>query len=58
MNIKQFNKLKESTSAKYEKLDKVFCPALKADIYFSSDGWHHLRYHNDRKVGSEDIEIG
>jgi nucleoside-diphosphate-sugar epimerase len=32
----------------YQKVGKVYCPALKADVVFNSDGFHHLRYNSSR----------
>ena len=32
----------------YKKLKSCFCPALQADVHFTSDGLHHLLYHRRR----------
>ncbi|MEK7107001.1 MAG: hypothetical protein AAB899_02340 [Patescibacteria group bacterium] len=32
----------------YKKLKSCFCPALQADVHFTSDGLQHLLYHRRR----------
>ncbi|MDD4995612.1 MAG: hypothetical protein PHW53_04080 [Patescibacteria group bacterium] len=48
INLEQFNKLKLAAREAYEKIGGIYCPALKADIIFNSDGFHHLRYDSNR----------
>ncbi len=52
-DFEEFKRLKEETKAEYEKIGKVYCPALKTDIVFNSDGFHHLRYDNSRSERSK-----
>ncbi len=46
--LEEINRLKEETEEKYKKIVKLFCPALKSEIYFNSEGFHHLRYDGHR----------
>ena len=48
IDLEKFNELRDLTKASYEKISKIHCPALKSDISFTSDGFHHLRYDNTR----------
>ena len=31
----------------YRAIGTIYCPLLKEDVFFNSDGLHHLRYHTD-----------
>lgn len=44
LDLEKFRGLKNKTKDEYDKVGKIYCPALKSDIVFNSDGWHHLRY--------------
>ncbi|MFH0779974.1 MAG: hypothetical protein V1928_03910 [Parcubacteria group bacterium] len=46
--LEEFHKIKIKTRAEYDRIGKVFCPALKSDIVFNSDGFHHLSYDRNR----------
>jgi hypothetical protein len=55
IKLAEINRLKAETEEKYKKIGKLNCPALKAEIFFSSEGFHHLRYdghgsERDKKV--------
>jgi hypothetical protein len=39
-----FSQLSQEAKKYYDSLEPVSCPALKADVVFNSDGYHHLRY--------------
>jgi hypothetical protein len=44
----KFKELKNLTKSNYEKIGCIYCPALQANVVFNSDGFHHLRYDNNR----------
>jgi len=47
-NLKKYAyKLRKYTTKKYSLIDKIYCPALKENIFFSSIGLRHLRYKPD-----------
>lgn len=37
-------------------IGSVFSPALKAEVYFNSDGFHHLRYDGHRSERSKKVQ--
>lgn len=45
--------LKTEAESFYRSIVKIKCPALKADVHFTSDGFHHLRYDNTRAERSK-----
>lgn len=54
-DLQKFNQLRQAIEEKYRSIGKTYSPALKADVIFNSDGWHHLRYdcsrvERDKKV--------
>jgi len=40
----KFEKLRAARLKEYRKWSSCFCPALKEYVYFTSDGFHHLRF--------------
>jgi len=44
----EFSKIKIRAETFYHSIIKVRCPALIADVHFSSDGFHHLQYDGTR----------
>jgi hypothetical protein len=36
-----------STKIFYDSIGSVHCPILKEDVFFTSDGFHHLNYNSD-----------
>ncbi|MFH1744751.1 MAG: hypothetical protein ABH881_01130 [bacterium] len=57
IDLEKFNKLKIATQEIYEKIKSVYCPALKTNIVFNSDGFHHLRYDNNRSERSKRAQL-
>jgi hypothetical protein len=53
INLEELNKLREETETIFKKIGKVFCPMLKDDVQFTSDGFHHLRYDGSRSERSK-----
>ncbi|MDD5251153.1 MAG: hypothetical protein PHT12_00795 [Patescibacteria group bacterium] len=39
-----FEQLRSDTEELYKGLGPMLCPALKEDVYFTSEGFNHLRY--------------
>ncbi len=56
INLEQFNKLKISTKETYDKIGSIYCPALRANIIFNSDGFHHLRYDCNRSERNKKVQ--
>ncbi|OGF21628.1 hypothetical protein A2316_01000 [Candidatus Falkowbacteria bacterium RIFOXYB2_FULL_38_15] len=54
--LEQFYKLKEIAKTTYERIGSIYCPALKDDIVFNSDGFHHLRYDCHRSERSKQVQ--
>jgi hypothetical protein len=52
----EFSKIKAKAAKFYDSVVRVYCPALKADVNFSSDGFHHLRYDGTRAERSKTIQ--
>lgn len=40
----------------YRSVGKVFCPALNAEVYFSAQGFHHLRYDGNNYEREKDVQ--
>lgn len=55
-DLQKFNELKQATEQKYKSIGKIYSPALKADIFFNSDGWHHLRYDCSRSERDKRVQ--
>jgi hypothetical protein len=49
----KFEKLKNLTEIEYKKVVSVYSPALKSEVVFNSDGFHHLRYDSSRAERSK-----
>ncbi|MDD3285484.1 MAG: hypothetical protein PHG95_02515 [Patescibacteria group bacterium] len=58
MNIEkeEFNKLKIEVESRYKAIGSIFSPALEASIFFNANGWHHLRYDNNRSERSKAVQ--
>lgn len=48
LNLEEFAKIKSKAEIFYKSIGCVRCPALKADVYFTSDGFHHLQFDGTR----------
>lgn len=48
-----FNQLRLDAENIYRKVGKLYCPALKSNVHFNSDGFHHLRYDQSRSERSK-----
>lgn len=53
IDLEKFEELKNSTEIEYKKIVSVYSPALKSEIIFNSDGFHHLRYDSSRAERSK-----
>jgi|SRR3989339_787393 len=47
-NLEKYKRLREQTELEYKKIVSVFCPALKSEVVFNSNGFHHLIYDSCR----------
>lgn len=57
MELNEFEKLKSSAEMLYKTLQPVLCPALRAEIYFTSDGFNHLRFDGRRIERPQNAQI-
>jgi hypothetical protein len=55
-DLEKFNELKNLTKLNYDKIGCIHSPALQANIVFNSDGFHHLRYDNNRSERSKKVQ--
>lgn len=44
LRMGNYRNLREKRRKWYKKIGKVYCPVLKADVFFTSKGFHHLIY--------------
>ncbi|MBI2459796.1 MAG: hypothetical protein HYV53_04620 [Parcubacteria group bacterium] len=56
LDLEKFNQLKDTTKLSYDKIGCIYSPALQADIVFNSDGFHHLRYDNNRSERNKRVQ--
>jgi hypothetical protein len=56
-DISNYEKIRGDAKRFYEQIGKVFCPAFKADVIFSSEGFNHLVYKNDRRERDKNVQI-
>jgi len=56
-NLQLFNQLKKDVGVAYEKIKNIHCPALGAIVIFNADGFHHLRYDNNRSERSKQVQF-
>ena len=48
-----FKQLLQEARDYYSSVGKIYCSALKGDVVFNSDGFHHLRYNSSRSERSK-----
>ena len=56
IDLEKFKKLKKETEIYYKKVGSIYCPALKSDIVFNSNGFVHLKYNSNRGERSKIIQ--
>jgi hypothetical protein len=56
IDLEQFGKLRLEAKEYYDNVGHVFCPAIRGDIIFNSDGFHHLRYDSSRSERSKIVQ--
>lgn len=54
--LNKFDELKKQAELKYQKVGTAYCPALKVEVVFNSDGFHHLRYDNHRSERDKKVQ--
>ncbi len=55
--LKDYLKIRESAHKLYAGFGKVYCPALGADIHFTSEGFNHLIYERAKKERDKRTQI-
>jgi hypothetical protein len=61
MTNSNFREFLNEKRAFYKKFNPVFCPILQETIYFTSKGFHHLRYDSfgrARKIKEQKYKLG
>ncbi len=53
----EFKKLKDKIHNQYLDIGKIYSPALNSNIFFNSNGWHHLRYDNSRSERKKVVQL-
>ena len=53
----EFKKIKQTTNQEYLSVGFIYNTALKSKIFFNSNGWHHLRYDNNRSERSRLVQL-
>lgn len=53
----EFEKIKQTTAIEYKSIGKIYNPALRSEIVFNSNGFHHLRYDNSRAERSKQVQL-
>jgi hypothetical protein len=60
-NKTRFKQLKKQRQIQYKRWKKCYCPILKDDVHFTSDGFYHLRYEvsgRQRTIGEQMYKLG
>ena len=58
MNTKnEYKQAKNRAEIFYDRVKKIYCPALKTDVRFTSVGFHHLRYDGSLKERKKDVQL-
>ena len=60
-NKTRFKQLKKLRRAQYKRWSGCYCPALKDEVNFTSDGFYHLRYEvsgRERTMGEQMYKLG
>lgn len=52
-----FNDIKSRTEKEYRQIGSIFNHALQSNILFNANGWHHLRYDNNRSERSRPVQL-
>lgn len=47
-SLEEFVKIKEQSEKIYKEVGVLSCPALSADVHFTSEGFHHLQFDGSR----------
>lgn len=56
-DISNYEKIKEDSKRFYEQIGKVVCPAFSQEVFFTSEGFNHLVYKNDRRERDKKVQI-
>jgi hypothetical protein len=56
-DISNYEKIKEDSKRFYDQIGKVICPAFGQEVIFTSEGFNHLVYKNDRRERDKNVQI-
>ena len=56
-DISNYEKIKEDSKRFYDQIDKIVCPVFNQEIFFTSEGFNHLVYKNDRRERDKKVQI-
>lgn len=54
--LEDFEQIKQKAETYYKSLKPMICPIFNEMIYFTSDGFHHLRFDNTRAERSKVVQ--
>lgn len=56
-DISNYEKIKEDSKRFYDQVGKVSCPAFGQEVIFTSEGFNHLVYKNNRREREKSVQI-
>ncbi len=56
-DISNYEKIKEDSKRFYDHVGKIVCPAFGQEVIFTSEGFNHLVYKNDRRERDKKVQI-
>ncbi len=57
LNLRKYSKYREYVESRFDEIKSVYCPALESDVFFNSDGLHHLRYDCNRSERKKKAQL-
>ncbi len=56
-DILTYEKNKENSKEFYEQIYKIVCPVFGKEVFFTSEGFNHLVYKNDRRERDKKVQV-
>ena len=56
-DVSNYDKIKEDSKRFYEQIGKIVCPAFGQEVSFTSEGFNHLVYKNDRRERDKSVQV-
>lgn len=56
MNLEEFRKIRDSAEIFYKSIGSIKLPALNVDVFFTSDGFHHLQFDGTRAERTKHVQ--